>query len=75
MSDNHSIGNGFDKTIYGSNEAFIELLHYLKQNEGHKGKLKTYYKHAFTEQQAAQLGNWLCGGTGEFWYVEKELNE
>jgi hypothetical protein len=54
--------------MYGSDEAFIELLQFLKENEGHKGKLKTYYKYALTETQATQLGNWLCGGTGEFWY-------
>ena len=73
MSDNHTSNTRVNKAMYGSHEAFIELLQYLKENEGHKGKLKTYYKYALTEQQAKQLGNWLCGGTGEFWYYERTL--
>ena len=68
MSDNHTSNHRTNKAMYGSDEAFIELLQFLKENEGHKGKLKTYYKYALTETQATQLGNWLCGGTGEFWY-------
>jgi hypothetical protein len=68
MSDNHTSSIGTDKAMYGSDEAFIELLQYLKENEGHIGKLETYYIYALTETQAKQLGNWLCGGTGEFWY-------
>jgi hypothetical protein len=68
MSDNATRSNGTNKAMYGSDEAFIELLHYLKENEGHIGKLETYYVYALTETQAKQLGNWLCGGTGEFWY-------
>jgi hypothetical protein len=73
MSDNHTSNNGSNKAMYGSDEAFIELLQYLKENKGHKGRLETYYKYALTEQQAKQLGAWLCGGTGEFWYHERAL--
>jgi hypothetical protein len=68
MSDNATRSNGTNQAMYGSDEAFIELLQYLKENEGHIGKLETYYIYALTETQAKQLGNWLCGGTGEFWY-------
>ena len=73
MSDNATNNNGFDKTIYGSDTEFNKLLAYLETKKGHKGKLETYYKYALTEQQAKRLGNWLCGGTGEFWYNERTL--
>lgn len=68
MSDNLHHNHDFFKDMYGSDEAFEELLEHLKGHEGHKGKLETYYKYALTEEQAKRLGNWLCGGTGEFWY-------
>jgi hypothetical protein len=73
MSDNTTDNNGSDKTIYGSYKEFNKLLEYLETQKGHKGKLETYYKYALTETQSKQLGNWLCGGTGEFWYHERAL--
>ena len=73
MSDNHLTSIGNYKAMYGSDAEFMELLKHLKTNEGHKGRLETYYKYALTEQQAKQLGAWLCGGTGEFWYHERAL--
>jgi hypothetical protein len=73
MSDNATNNNGANQTMYGSDSEFMELLKHLKTNEGHKGRLETYYKYALTEQQAKQLGAWLCGGTGEFWYHERAL--
>lgn len=74
MNDIYCNNNiGFNQDIYGSEKAFSELLAYLETKKGHKGKLETYYKYALTEQQAKQLGNWLCGGTGEFWWYERTL--
>jgi hypothetical protein len=63
-----------DRNIYGSEKDFKELLKYLETKEHHKGKLKTYYKWALTEEQSTRLGEWLCGGTGEFWwYGDKNI--
>lgn len=62
------------RKMYGTEKDFTELLVYLETKKGHKGRLETDYEWALTEEQCGRLGEWLCGGTGEFWwYGDKNI--